>query len=180
MSEARRDEIIECFGKHVCHYGFKKTSINDIAKELKISKKTIYSLFDSKEQLFYNVILKHANKIKDSLQKDLANHRTNKRTLEHLLELIFKHSVIKGKKKDNDLDTLATFKIAELAFKDACTDITKEAIEKGIERGEFKRVDIPLTLDFISAIIAKGVKSHMDGNTNAQNETKKAIFKLLE
>lgn len=179
MSQDRRDEIIECFGKHVCHYGFKKTSINDIAKELKVSKKTIYSLFDSKDQLFYHVILKHANKIKERLQKDLASHRSNKRTIEHLIELIFEHSSKKTKRKQ-DLDELATFKIAELAFKDACTDITKEALQNGIEKGEFKNVDIPLTLDFISAILSEGVKSHMQANKDAQRETKAAIFKLLE
>ena len=44
-----RERIADVFKKHFTYFGFKKTSVDEVAKELKISKKTIYQFFSSKE-----------------------------------------------------------------------------------------------------------------------------------
>jgi AcrR family transcriptional regulator len=41
----QKQAIAEAFKKHFQHFGFKKTSVDDISEELHISKKTIYQYF---------------------------------------------------------------------------------------------------------------------------------------
>ena len=52
-SEAQKQAMIAAsFQKHFYQYGFKKTSVDDIARDLSMSKKTIYQLFPSKEAIY--------------------------------------------------------------------------------------------------------------------------------
>ncbi|WP_372999836.1 TetR/AcrR family transcriptional regulator [Lutispora sp.] len=46
-----KDRIIESASKYINQYGVKRFTVDDIAKDLGISKKTIYKYFDSKNHL---------------------------------------------------------------------------------------------------------------------------------
>jgi len=47
--------IIECAGKHFKTFGFRRATVDEIAGELRISKRTLYTLFASKEDLLREV-----------------------------------------------------------------------------------------------------------------------------
>ena len=53
---AQKQAIADAFKKHFQHFGFKKTSMDDISNELHVSKKTIYQYFSTKEEIFYYVV----------------------------------------------------------------------------------------------------------------------------
>ena len=55
--DTRGEQIADVFKKYFHHYGFKKTSVDEVAAELHISKKTIYSYFESKEAIFAELII---------------------------------------------------------------------------------------------------------------------------
>ena len=48
---ATKDEIAAKFMELAFRYGFKRTAVEDVARELHISKKTIYEHFASKDEL---------------------------------------------------------------------------------------------------------------------------------
>ena len=48
---ATKDEIAGAFNELAARYGFRRTSINDVARALRISEKTIYRSYSSKEEL---------------------------------------------------------------------------------------------------------------------------------
>lgn len=56
VNEMRREEIIETAGRLFAEIGLHATTMERIAKELKISKITLYSRFADKEELFSTVI----------------------------------------------------------------------------------------------------------------------------
>lgn len=52
----KKDIIIDSASKLFCHYGFEKTTLDDIAREAGIGKGTIYCEFKSKEEIMLYVI----------------------------------------------------------------------------------------------------------------------------
>ena len=64
--EFRRKVIISA-GKIFSHYGFKKTTMDEIAKALKMGKSSVYYYFESKEEIFEAVVLYEANILRNEL-----------------------------------------------------------------------------------------------------------------
>jgi AcrR family transcriptional regulator len=62
-----RKKIIISAGKIFSYYGFKKTTMEEIAKSLKIGKSSVYYYFDSKEEIFEAVVLYEANILRNEL-----------------------------------------------------------------------------------------------------------------
>jgi AcrR family transcriptional regulator len=65
--EEFRRKIIVSAGKIFSHYGFKKTTMDEIAKALKMGKSSIYYYFESKEEIFEAVVLWEADILRDEL-----------------------------------------------------------------------------------------------------------------
>ncbi len=64
--EFRRKVIITA-GQIFSRYGFKKTTMDEIAKALKMGKSSIYYYFESKEDIFEAVVLHEANILRTEL-----------------------------------------------------------------------------------------------------------------
>lgn len=65
--EEFRKKIIETAGRIFSRYGFRKTSMDEIAAALKMGKSSIYYYFDSKEAIFEAVVLTEANMLRNAL-----------------------------------------------------------------------------------------------------------------
>jgi AcrR family transcriptional regulator len=65
--EEFRKKVIVSAGKIFSHYGFKKTTMDEIAKALKMGKSSIYYYFESKEDIFEAVVLWEANILRNEL-----------------------------------------------------------------------------------------------------------------
>jgi len=61
-------KILEFCETHFMHYGFHKTTMDDIAKELRISKKTIYKHFASKDELVRAVFVRIRNDLSAQIE----------------------------------------------------------------------------------------------------------------
>ncbi len=65
--EEFRIKIIISARQIFSRFGFKKTTMDEIAKALKIGKSSIYYYFDSKEAIFKSVVLYEANILRNEL-----------------------------------------------------------------------------------------------------------------
>ena len=65
--EEFRRKVIITAGKIFSRYGFKKTTMDEIAKALKMGKSSIYYYFESKEEIFEAVVLMEANILRNEL-----------------------------------------------------------------------------------------------------------------
>lgn len=63
-----KERIIESSAKYINLYGVKRFTVDDIAKDLGISKRTIYKYFDSKDELVSEFI---STSIKDNINNTL-------------------------------------------------------------------------------------------------------------
>lgn len=65
--EEFRRKVIITAGAIFSRYGFKKTTMDEIAKALKMGKSSIYYYFESKEEIFEAVVLHEANILRNEL-----------------------------------------------------------------------------------------------------------------
>lgn len=56
MAKERQEEIIRAAAKRFSRHGFTKTTLDEIARDIRIGKPTIYHYFKSKDDLFYSSI----------------------------------------------------------------------------------------------------------------------------
>lgn len=56
MEKERKQQILKAAAKRFSRHGLNKTTLNEIARDLRIGKATIYHYFDTKEDLFYKTI----------------------------------------------------------------------------------------------------------------------------
>jgi AcrR family transcriptional regulator len=80
-----KDKIIELGEEKFFKEGFYKTTMDDIACELRMSKKTIYKFFPSKEDLVKAIAKHFMNRMKDKIVPALSS---DKNAIEKLGELI--------------------------------------------------------------------------------------------
>ncbi|MCK5129993.1 MAG: TetR/AcrR family transcriptional regulator [Clostridiales bacterium] len=176
----KKEVITDCFEKHFKHYGFKKTSVNDVSSELKMSKKTIYNFFSTKEEIFYYVVSRVARKIGQDMEKNLEDCRTSEEKLIKLMSMIFTQS--KEWLKNNDaFEFKYKYELAALAFKESQGELTKKVLQEGITSGEFKISNVDITMCFIKGIISESMRLlSANPKLNIESETVKSIFKLIK
>lgn len=56
MANQRKEEIVRAASKRFSRHGFNKTTLDEIARDVRIGKPTIYHYFKSKDELFYSSI----------------------------------------------------------------------------------------------------------------------------
>lgn len=67
--EEFREKVIITAGTIFSRYGFRKTTMDEIAKALKMGKSSIYYYFESKEEIFEAVVLHEADILRNELTK---------------------------------------------------------------------------------------------------------------
>jgi AcrR family transcriptional regulator len=67
--EEYRKKIIKTAGQIFSRYGFKKTTMEEIARALKMGKSSVYYYYPSKEDIFEAVVLNEANILRNELTK---------------------------------------------------------------------------------------------------------------
>lgn len=65
--EEFRKKVIISAGQIFSRFGFKKTTMDEIAKAMKMGKSSIYYYFESKEDIFKAVVLHEANTLRNEL-----------------------------------------------------------------------------------------------------------------
>jgi len=69
--QGRRDHIIEVAIKLFCEHGFHATGVDRIMREAKVSKKTLYNHFRSKDELILAALQKHDSVFRNDFVKDV-------------------------------------------------------------------------------------------------------------
>jgi AcrR family transcriptional regulator len=75
--EKYRGKIIQVAGQIFSRYGFRKTTMDEIAKALNIGKSSIYYYFKIKEDIFKAVVLHEANVLRNKLTTAIKSVETN-------------------------------------------------------------------------------------------------------
>lgn len=181
MTENIQEKIAESFEKHYNQFGFKKTSVDDISRDLKISKKTIYKHFSSKEQIFKYLIQKISAQFCELIEPKLASIPTYDKKMEQLVFIIFQDIRNWLKESQDSFEFRFKFELTQQAFQKAYHNMAKDLYKKGIETGEFSNTNVELTIKFLDSILFESIKLiHVNHDLGIEQDTARSILKLLK
>ncbi|MCU4741192.1 TetR/AcrR family transcriptional regulator [Halobacteria archaeon AArc-m2/3/4] len=79
-----REDLIETGRDHLLQYGPEKTTVTDVTEPVGIAKGTFYRFFDSKAELYIEIVRREQRAYFDRVESDLAETETAREGLEVL------------------------------------------------------------------------------------------------
>ncbi|HBE78946.1 MAG TPA: hypothetical protein DDW65_14385 [Firmicutes bacterium] len=160
VRKIRQEDIINAAEKVFFTKGIRNATMDEVAEAAEYSKKTIYTYFTSKEQI-YDAIISRAYKILNSLAKEAfeKSHPANGFEKVLLIGQTFlnfentfpKHfqAMAEYDNRDEDLTSEDQFKMANYTESNKSADLIIQSIREGIEDGSiFKELD-PVSTAFV-------------------------------
>ncbi len=164
--EIIRKEIISTAQQLFQHYGFTKTTMEDIAKAMKKGKSTLYYYFKSKEEIFEAVVITEVNEINSEIEKTIEKGINAEDKLKIYLSTtigtvkskINLYGLLKEEAFEDDRSYCAKTIDPIKLYNDNETKIVKDILLQGIENGEFNKAIINDT-DIITYVIITALRS---------------------
>jgi AcrR family transcriptional regulator len=138
-----RQQIIEAANEHFSRYGYAKTTVSDLAKEIGFSKAYIYKFFDSKQAIGEAICRNCLDVILVALDKSIASSHSETDKVRRFVSIIAQEGV-RLFFSDQKLYEIAAYSAAEnwQSTIDYCTSLQtrlKGIIQAGRQSGEFER-----------------------------------------
>ena len=179
IEQKKIDQIIRSFQKSYETVGYTGTSLNTIARDLHISKKTIYKLFDTKQAILDEVIHQKAKRFGISLERKVKEQLTDRKKIEWLISTAIE-STRKQLKKSKSKVKGYKILLYHSAYNEALFRTFQNCIEDGTRRNVFAVKDLDLTVQIIRSIVACADQLvAAKPNINVEPEIKRTIMKLL-
>lgn len=149
---SQKEQIAEAFERHVARFGYAKATLDDVARELHISKKTIYVHFDGKREIYEQVVTRRAEQERLRMKALVAQLPHDRERVETLVRF-----VISAARAHIDETTEAEwsqeYEVAADAFTKAHGDLLRELVADGMKSGEFREGDASLVEKMVAAMI---------------------------
>jgi len=150
----QKEQIAEVFEKHLTRYGYDKTTLDEIARAMHISKKTIYTHFDSKRDIYAFLVEGMAATEKTRLAAAVATLSTYSARIEAVMKFVLEMGRAHID-ETSETEWIQELEIAGDAFRKANGDLMRELLQAGMDAGEFPRGDAALIEKMIAAMIVE-------------------------
>lgn len=177
-----REQVVRAARLVFARFGFKKTALDDIARESRKGKSTIYYYFKSKDEIFKAVIDAEAEIRKQAINEQISRISDSRQKLkiyiyarmQTLKMVVNYYEAIKNDLLDN-LYFVNNFRIEH--FEDEIMQINKLLLE-GIEKGEFSIANPQLTAKTIVTIL-QGFEVPLIIKNLSDEEIQKSVDEML-
>lgn len=139
-----KDIILKTAAEKIQHYGLRKFTMNEIAEELKISKKTIYKYFSGKDEIIHQYFNEIIESDIENTEEALKNSTSLKDKINVIIYSYHKYRLPKHvfdeankfyKEEWKEMQKLKNYKLKLI------DDVLKEAVDSG-----YVRKDIDLNI----------------------------------
>jgi len=179
---ATKDEIAERFWRHVEHYGFAKTSVEEVARELGISKTTVYQHFSGKDEILDYVIRNAALKEAERVEKDYARLSTYRARFEKLVRQGVLQSTRDWLDRYRKTEVRHQFELGARVYGEVYDTLVQRWAAEGAAAGEFHLVagNLLLTARFIGSVLQFAIaRTRADPDHPIDDAVVEAVRKLL-
>ena len=168
MAPDRRKMIVEAATKSFSLFGYKATTMDQVAKLANVGKGTIYTFFKNKEELFEEIIsslvkemIAEADRV---IQPDLPFTENVHRALYRLLEFRSQHHLmIKLVQEETEMGTLAVSEMLQ-HVENEIIEYIKAKIEAAMAKGAIPAANTEITsfllLKMYIALVSDWEKNH--------------------
>ena len=175
---ATKDEIAGAFNELAARYGFRRTSVNDVARALRISKKTIYRSFSSKEELLHYAIELSAGeqcrRVEAALTETTALGRLQQVATMALAD------ARRFYEANPHADLMEPSEVLAQVNAKVFGRLLATLLAEGVTAGEFEVADAPTTVAFLNAIGMEAVRIiHDDPSQHPEEAMLDAVRRLL-
>ena len=153
---ASRDDIAHQFLGLAFRHGYRRTSIDDVAKALRISKATIYDHFPSKEALLAEAVTLAAREQRASVEARLVAQTAVGRVAEAILAALGDVRAFYAANPHPDMVEPA--EIAARVNAEVYEPMIRDLIASGVASGELDVPDVDLAAAFAMAIGMEAVR----------------------
>lgn len=140
MAIDRKQLILDAATKSFSLFGYKATTMDQVAKLANVGKGTIYNFFTNKEQLFQEIVHSLILEIKfaaeNNIKEDKSFHENLQKALNEILEYRTKHQfMMKLFEEEREMGTPA---VAEMVsqIELAIVAYIKEKVDMAVSKGE--------------------------------------------
>lgn len=144
----RRQEIMEAAAKSFSLFGYKATTMDQVAKIANVGKGTIYTFFSNKEELFNAIVLKMIEEMRtvsEAAMVEGASFEQNAHALLMQMLKFRKTHLLYAKLIDEEKELRTPAVIEVLAeIEGEIVSYIKAKIERAIAKGELKQCDSEL------------------------------------
>ncbi|MBS4198534.1 TetR/AcrR family transcriptional regulator [Bacillus sp. FJAT-49732] len=168
MSIDRKRLIIEAATKSFAMFGYKATSMDQVAKIANVGKGTIYTFFTNKEELLSEIVNSLIKEMKaaaeETIQEELSFFENVNLAIYELLKFRKQHQLtIKLFQEEREIGTPAVKEMMD-KVESAIVNYIKDKVVEAIEKGEIRKCDPEITafimLKMYISLIFDWEKSH--------------------
>ncbi len=125
-------------------------TLDEVAKELKISKKTIYKLFESKNAIFISIIDEMHDSIQDRQKELIEADLSPEEKLYQLLTIRVKYQEVLGSSHLAGFDVIAP-EVYQYLIQAYGTgwNLVEQVLNDGIRDGHFRPFNVALVIEFL-------------------------------
>ncbi len=149
-----QQQIADAFRRRMEDVGYRGTTLDDVARALRISKKTIYVHFGGKREIYAYLVERQAAQEKARLAAMLAALPTNAARIEAAVRIVIdmgrRHVEQTGRE-----EWFAQYEVAADAFRKANGDLVRELVQAGMDSGEFPPGDARLVEQMVTAMVVE-------------------------
>ncbi len=148
IKEIRKNDIIDAAQEVIFSKGYNQASMDEISKQAEFSKRTVYSYFSSKEEIYFEIMVRGYNLLNEQIQ-NIFNEIPKKTALEKIKQMglvIYKFStqypnyfeaIMSYENKEEDFDIQLSnssrdncYNLGEILF-----SYLKTTLEEGVKEG---------------------------------------------
>lgn len=178
-----REAIVKVATQIFSRFGFKKTSMDDIAKGLRMGKSSIYYYFRGKEEIFRAVVDQEVEILKGKVEIILSSADDTVSKLRSYVKLrmdLVKHLANYTEiLKNDDLMNMEITEKFRKKYDEEEISIIRQILEEGVQKGTFKIKDIDMSeLAIITAM--KGLEAPLVATNIGDEKLNRVIDDILD
>jgi len=138
-----REQIVQAANEHFSRYGYAKTTVSDLAREIGFSKAYIYKFFDSKQAIGEAICSSCLSQVMDEVVKAMSGASTATERFRRLFLTLVEQSA-RLFFEDRKLYEIAAHSVSEKwessrGYEKQIQDLLTGILREGREGGEFER-----------------------------------------
>ena len=184
MKNEKHNVILTAGRKLFGKYGLRKTTVDEIAREARVGKGTIYNYFKSKEEVFQAVVEEEAQIFKNEMKKAVDSQTTPEKKIRAYvitrMQIINQLANFYSSFKDEYLEYYGFIEKIRKRYTDYEIFTIKEILKEGINKKIFSIKDLDLTA-FAVVIAMKGLEYYWAMEQDPLEAEKKidTLFKIF-
>ncbi|MDC1107087.1 TetR/AcrR family transcriptional regulator [Prolixibacteraceae bacterium] len=180
--DAVRENILTIAQDIFSKYGYKKTTLDDIANAVRKGKSSLYYYFDSKEDIFQEVIKKEADILRQELSKVLRKDTDPEEKLrDYILTKITTYRQLANfyNAIENDTAAVSFVESMKATYDQEEIRMMKRILLDGARRGRFAIQDFTLAAIGITTAV-KGLELPLSAGTYKEIDLEKSVDAILQ